>query len=113
MFVNGFLEVGRLSAEERESIDVQCAASGRSLPQALEQATQLLSGLSQCAGLVTAPTSEGALKHVEFVNLGPGRALVVMVTETGLVENRVVEASRGQDRQSAAEQQDPYRRARN
>jgi heat-inducible transcriptional repressor len=95
MFVNGLLEVGRLTGTEREQIDAQCAAAGKSVPQALEQATQLLSGLSHCAGLVTAPTTEGALKHVEFVNLGPGRALVVMVTETGLVENRVVEVPLG------------------
>jgi heat-inducible transcriptional repressor len=91
MFINGFLEVGRLSAEERLRIDSECAAAGKSLPQVLEQATQLLSGLSHCAGVVMAPKTEGALKHVEFVSLAPGRALVVMVTEGGLVENRVVE----------------------
>jgi len=95
MFIDGFLEVGRLSAEEREKIDSQCAAAGKSLPQVLEQATQLLSGLSHCAGLVMAPKSEGALKHVEFVSLGPGRALVVVVTGSGLVENRVVELPMG------------------
>jgi heat-inducible transcriptional repressor len=95
MFVSGLLEVGGLSGAERDQIDAQCVAAGKSLPQALEQATQLLSGLSHCAGLVTAPTTEGALKHVEFVNLAPGRALVVMVTENGLVENRVVEVPLG------------------
>jgi heat-inducible transcriptional repressor len=91
MFVNGFLEVGRLSADEQQRIDVQCSASGKSFGQVLEQASQILAGLSHCAGLVLAPKTEGALKHVEFVNLSPGRALVVMVTENGLVENRVVE----------------------
>src|SRR4051794_19235687 len=74
MFVNGFLERGRLSVEERERIDSQCAAAGKSLPQVLDRATQLLAGLSHCAGLVVAPKTEGALKHVEFVGLGPGRA---------------------------------------
>jgi heat-inducible transcriptional repressor len=95
LFVDGFLEVGRLSAEERENIDARCAGAGKSLPQVLEQATQILSGLSHCAGLVLAPKTEGALKHVEFVNLGPGRALVVMVTGNGLVENRVVDMPLG------------------
>ena len=95
MFVNGFLEVGQLSADEQQRIDVQCAASGKSFGQVLEQATQILAGLSHCAGLVMAPKTEGALKHVEFVNLSPGRALVVMVTENGLVENRVVEIPTG------------------
>ncbi|MEA1649748.1 heat-inducible transcriptional repressor HrcA [Nitrospirillum sp. BR 11164] len=95
LFVNGLLEVGDLSDDERESIDAQCAASGRSLPEALEEATTMLSGLSSCAGLVMAPKTDRPLKHIEFVNLQPGRALVVLVTEDGLVENRVVEVPMG------------------
>jgi heat-inducible transcriptional repressor len=55
----------------------------------------MLSGLSQCAGLVLAPKSESPLKHVEFVALGPGRALVVLVTENGLVENRIIQVPTG------------------
>eukprot|EP01034_Spumella_vulgaris_P014939 gene14939-19089_t len=35
------------------------------------------------------------LKHIEFVNLGPGRALVILVGEDGSVENRVIEVPRG------------------
>jgi heat-inducible transcriptional repressor len=35
------------------------------------------------------------LKHIEFVPLAPGRALVVLVTEDGLVENRIVEVPMG------------------
>lgn len=95
LFVDGLLEVGRLSQDERDNLDARCAAGGRSLPALLEQATQTLSGLSRCAGLVLAPKTERALKHVEFVALGPGRALVVLVTEDGLVENRVIEVPVG------------------
>jgi heat-inducible transcriptional repressor len=95
MFVNGLLEVGRLSADERANIEIQCQAAGRSIPEVLEEATTMLSGLSQCAGLVLAPKSESALKHVEFVALGPGRALVVIVTENGLVENRIIQVPTG------------------
>ena len=90
LFVHGLLEVGGLSEEERQSIDSQCAAAGKSMAQALEEATRALSGLSRCAGLVVSPKTERPLKHIEFVHLGPGRALVVMVTEDGLVENRVI-----------------------
>src|SRR5262249_26043432 len=54
-----------------------------------------LSGLSQCAGVVVVPKQERPLKHIEFVHLGPGRALVVLVTEDGLVENRVIEVPLG------------------
>lgn len=95
LFVNGLLEVGRLSEEERLNINGRCAASGRSVGQVLEQAGELLSGLSRCAGVVFAPKVERSLRHIEFVHLGPGRALVVMVTEDGLVENRIVEVPVG------------------
>ena len=95
LFVHGLLEVGGLSAAERESIEGQCAASGRSMAEVLEQASNALSGLSRCAGLVVAPRSERALRHIEFVHLGPGRALVVIVTDDGQVENRIIDVPMG------------------
>ena len=95
LFVNGLLEVGNISEEERESIEARCAAAGRSMNEALEQATSLLSGLSRCASVVMAPKTEQPLKHIEFVNLGPGRALVVTVTQSGQVENRIIDTPLG------------------
>jgi heat-inducible transcriptional repressor len=95
LFVHGLLELGDLSADERANIEGQCAAAGRTLSQMLEEATNTLSGLSRCAGLVLAPKTDASVKHIEFVNLGPGRALVVMVTEGGQVENRVIEVPVG------------------
>src|SRR5712692_10413460 len=95
LFVHGLLEVGRLAEDERRSIESLCMARGKSLPQALEEATTALSGLSHCAGIVVVPNQERPLKHIEFVHLGPGRALVVLVTEDGLVENRVIEVPLG------------------
>ncbi|GEO81460.1 heat-inducible transcriptional repressor HrcA [Pararhodospirillum oryzae] len=95
LFVSGLLELGGLASDECEQIETQVRASGRSLDMLLGEATTLLSGLSRCAGLVLAPKVEASLKHIEFVPLGPGRALVVMVTENGLVENRIVEVPQG------------------
>jgi heat-inducible transcriptional repressor len=95
LFVNGLLEVGRLAEDERRSIESICSARGVSLPQALEDAISALSGLSHCAGVVVAPKQDRPLKHIEFIHLGPGRALVVLVTEDGLVENRVIEVPLG------------------
>lgn len=91
LFVDGLLELGDLSKEDRNSLIAQCAGTGTSLEGLLEQATLALSGLSSCASLVMAPRTEGPLRHIEFLNLSPGRALVVLVREGGLVENRVVE----------------------
>lgn len=95
MFVDGLLEVGRLSGEERDAIEAQCAANGRSVEQVLSQASQSLAGLSHQVGLVVAPKTESELQHIEFVNLGPGRALVVMVLKNGVIENRIIDVPVG------------------
>jgi heat-inducible transcriptional repressor len=95
LFVDGLLEVGNLRQDERRGIEAQLAASGRKMEDMLTQATTLLSGLSQCAGLVVTPKRDPALKHVEFVSLGPQRALVIMVGEDGTVENRAIETPLG------------------
>ena len=95
LYVDGLLEVGNLSEEERRSIEAQCAGRGRSLEATLGDASDALSGLTRHAGLVTAPAADRPFKHVEFVPLGPTRALVVLVTDRGLVENRVVEVPPG------------------
>lgn len=95
LFVDGLLQTGDLSTEDRGAIEAQCASAGRSVTQMLEETSSLMSGLSRCAGLVMAPKTDGILKHIEFVPLGPGRALVVMVTETGMVENRVIDLPMG------------------
>jgi heat-inducible transcriptional repressor len=95
LFVNGLLEVGHLSQDERAAIDARCASVGRSVGDVLEQATGMLAGLSRAAGVVVAPKTDRPLKHIEFVNLGPGRALVVMVNSAGVVENRIIEVPLG------------------
>ncbi|TMJ57954.1 MAG: hypothetical protein E6G81_11735, partial [Alphaproteobacteria bacterium] len=73
LFVHGLLEIGNLAEDERHNIESLCAARGKSLAQALEEATTALSGLSHCAGVVVVPKQERPLKHIEFVHLGPGR----------------------------------------
>jgi heat-inducible transcriptional repressor len=95
LFVNGLLEVGGLAEDERTAIEARCATAGKSVPQVLEEATAMLAGLSRCAGLVLAPKTERPLRHLEFVPLSPGRSLVVMVTEDGLVENRIIDVPVG------------------
>lgn len=95
LFVDGILELGNLSEGDRRAIEERCSATGRSVNQVLEEASDLMSGLSKCAGLVFAPKTDQRLKHIEFVPIGPGRGLVVMVTDTGLVENRVIDLPMG------------------
>jgi len=95
LFVDGVLELGDISAEERAQIERSIAAQDEAIPAMLDRAGSLLSGLSHCASLVFAPKHEAPVKHLEFVALGEGQALAVMVMEDGAVENRVIPVPSG------------------
>jgi heat-inducible transcriptional repressor len=95
LFVDGLLEIGSLAPDERVQIEARINGSGRGIEEVLTQATTLLSGLSRCAGLVVAAKQDSVLKHVEFVSVAPGKALVVIVGEDGQVENRLIDTPLG------------------
>src|SRR5262249_55730081 len=92
LFIDGLLEIGDISNEERSQIESRIVGSGRrrALEELLGEAGELLSGLSGCAGVVLVEKQSKKLKQIEFVNLGQGRALAVLVAEDGDVENRIV-----------------------
>ncbi len=95
IFVDGLLEVGHLTDQERIDIKGRCTAAGHDMEEVLTEAVTALSGLCHCAGVVVAPKTEAALQHVEFVSLDSGRALVVMVSADGSVENRLIDVPLG------------------
>ena len=91
LYIDGLMEVGNIAPEDRKQLDGMAAATGKSVEGLLGDATSMLSGLAHATGLVMAPKTESPLRHIEFLPLSPGRALVVMVAENGIVENRVIE----------------------
>jgi len=95
IFVDALLEVGNVTASERQQIEALAAAKGTKLEDVLADATTRLSGLARCAGLVLSPKHEVLLKHIEFVNIGPGQALTIMVGQDGHVENRLISVPLG------------------
>lgn len=97
LFIDGLLEVGDISVEERSQIESRIAGSGRrrAVEDVLGEAGEMLSGLSRCAGVVLVDKQSKKLKHVEFVNLGRGRALAVLVGDDGDVENRIITLPEG------------------
>jgi len=95
LFVDGLLQIGDISSEEKKSIEVLSAGTGKSLKDILNETSNALSGLSNCVSLVMAPTIQRAIKHIEFVPIDPNRALVVIVDTLGLVENRLIDIPKG------------------
>ena len=96
-FVDGFMEQGDLSSDERDMIDrqVRSVEHNQSVEALLTEASQLLSGLSRGAGLVITNKNDAVVRHIEFVRLEPTRALVVLVGENDQVENRIIDLPPG------------------
>jgi heat-inducible transcriptional repressor len=96
-FVDALLEIGDLSDDERKQIEthVEGGATRSSVEMLLTEASHLLSGLSQGAGVVTTSKADPRLKHIEFVRIEPTRALVVLVADDGRVENRLIQLPEG------------------
>jgi heat-inducible transcriptional repressor len=95
LFVDGLMEVGDVSEEDRRAIEARLAGRGRSFDDALNEASAILSGLAGGAGIVVTPVRDAGVKHVEFVALSADQALTVMVFEDGTVENRLMTLAAG------------------
>ncbi len=95
MFVDGIMQVGDVASEDKSRIENQLKADGRGIEDVLAQATQVLSGLSSCAGLVVAPKRDTPIRQVDFVPLAPNRVLAILVGQDGSVENRALDLPPG------------------
>ncbi|MFZ4070233.1 MAG: heat-inducible transcriptional repressor HrcA [Caulobacterales bacterium] len=95
-FVDSFLEISDLPDEDgRAEIEARLAGAAATREGLLAVASEMLSGLAGGAGLVVADKRDAPIRHAELVNLGAGRALLVLVFEDGGVENRLLETPLG------------------
>jgi len=103
MFVDGLLEVGDLATDDRQKINETLGSNTADVGAMLDRVGAALSGVTQGASLVLTPKHEAEIRHIEFVTLGPDRALVVLVFSDGHVENRVFTPPPGQTPSSMRE----------
>ncbi len=95
LFLDGFLQIGDIAAQERQAIEAALRDEDRSIEHLLDEASTALSGLSQCASLVIAPTQDAPIDHIEVAPLNDGRAMAIIVTADGNVENRLFQLPPG------------------
>jgi heat-inducible transcriptional repressor len=103
MFVDGLLEMRDLQSDDREMLDATLHSNDADITTLMDSLGTALSGATQVASLVLTPKYEAPLKHIEFVQLGHDRALVVLVFADGHVENRVFTPQPGQTASSMRE----------
>jgi heat-inducible transcriptional repressor len=92
-FVDSLLVVKPLDEGEISELQDQLQADR---PQALvSAAAQLLSQLTQFAGVVATPRRrEPSFRHIEFLRLSERRVLLIIVTPDGDVQNRILHTDR-------------------
>ncbi|QIS10362.1 MULTISPECIES: heat-inducible transcriptional repressor HrcA [Nocardia] len=84
-------DVKPLSAAERRAI-MQFLESGVDLDDVLRRGVRLLAQLTRQVAVVQYPTvSASTVRHIEVVALNPARLLLVVITDTGRVDQRLVE----------------------
>ncbi len=92
LFVDAMMQTAEPSLQERAAIEAQARGP---IEEALAATSQVLSGLSACAGLVLVPRGEPVLRQLSFLPLSQDRAVTVLVGADGSVENRVIELPAG------------------
>ncbi len=91
LFVDRLSAIRAMSSAERRAIRTFLDRSV-DLDNVVERTVRLLSQLTQQVALVQYPSfSRSKVRHVELVALGSHRVLVVLIADTGRVEQRVVD----------------------
>jgi len=90
-FVDGIASVKPLSGAERRAIQ-RFLETGVDLDDVLRRGVRLLAQLTRQVAVVQYPTlSVSSVRHLEVVALTPARLLLVLITDSGRVDQRIVE----------------------
>src|SRR5213595_3694068 len=91
LFVDRLSSVKPLSAAERRAIETFLAGA-YNLDDVVMRTVRLLVQLTRQVAVVQYPSlAKSAIRHIELVPLAPQKLLLVLITDTGRVEQRAVE----------------------
>ena len=76
--------------EERDATAVEDRIRPDQPQRVISAAAQVLSNLSQFAGVVMTPRRDSSFRHIEFLSLSESRVLLIIVTPDGDVQNRIL-----------------------
>ncbi|MGH3472641.1 MAG: heat-inducible transcriptional repressor HrcA [Nocardioidaceae bacterium] len=91
LFVDRLTEIKPLSAPEKRAIQT-FLREAVDLDDVVHRSVRLLAQLTRQVAVVQYPTlARSTVRHVEIVAMGANRVLLVLITSTGRVEQRVIE----------------------
>lgn len=89
-YVDNLADSGGLSRSDERYISRMLAES-ETPEDVMSRASFLLSMISKNVGIVIAPPMEATvLKHIEFLDLGEGKLLVILVSKSGLLQRKLI-----------------------
>ena len=92
-YIDSLLQVRDLSKQEVAQLRKNYRFKGMKMEDVMQEVGRVMSGLSNYTGLVMAPKfASTVFRQIEFVRLSHGRLLVIFVSESGLVQNKVIKA---------------------
>ncbi len=92
-YIDTLLEVRDLNSQEKNNMRNSYRFQNMKMEDIMQEVGRVLSGLSQYTGLVMAPKFISTVfRQIEFIRLAHGRLLMIYVSATGLVQNKIVEA---------------------
>jgi heat-inducible transcriptional repressor len=93
-FVNGLIEASEIREEDKKKLKtLKRHTNNVNIEAILERTTDILSDLSKNVSIIFRPTTNNPIRHIDFVLLSPGRAIVILVTSDGVVENRLIDVA--------------------
>jgi heat-inducible transcriptional repressor len=89
-YVDNLAESGRVSKHVEQYVSRMLAESDTP-EEIMSRASFVLSSITKNVGIVIAPPMASAhLKHIEFLALGEGKILVILVSSTGLLQRKLI-----------------------
>jgi heat-inducible transcriptional repressor len=99
-YIDSLMETHDLPESERQKIAGELAESGGDAEQLVGTTSQLLSRLSGQVGIVVTPAfGDTVLEAIEFVPLSGRRVLCVIVSQSGFVDHKLIEAEESLSRE--------------
>lgn len=94
-YVDSLVGSSRIAREEREEIRKRCSLTGRDIGEVLKETSRMLSSISHYMGIVVAPRfTANVFRHIEFLKLGGKRLLAIFVSQSGTVQNKIIETDK-------------------
>jgi heat-inducible transcriptional repressor len=91
-YVDSLLRLRALTPKEKRSLDASCHG-GAGIENMFKETSRALSALSRHAGIVLAPRfTTTVFKQIEFIQLSRGKLLMVFVSQSGMVQNKLIDA---------------------